>query len=279
MNASIGGTQQLGMYQQLMARLNVGNISTVANAQSGTPAHVGTGSTVLLTPSPSAIPIVSTGGGNNNGGSGGSGNGGSGGSSNGHPPSHSEWPSLQVVAGAFVAVIGAIGLLIYSIRTDPNKVLESQNVANAAIIAEATGAVPPGYTFQGRVQNIAQPLVQQQNIATQVIVPQPFLCRNDEEREAGYAMKNITYIHGRTQSVSFNQSGCYLTVIQGGISKIDGRGYRLDIVTDPNANPPAHRYCGDIAGQPLEECLSFANMYHERELRVVVTDGGYLRFN
>lgn len=225
----------------------------------------------------------------------GHGGGGNGGSGKGHGGgqerffAHEKWRNPQFVVSSIVALLGAIGLVTISFRTDyskreeTNKAFAQEQIAKAnAKIAEETKAVPPGWIPPA--QRVTSPSQQPQSVATPVIQPKvlvyatTFDCSDDVKRENGYARKNIQNLDVNSQSLRVGP-GCVLVKTNGTISKLDAKDYEL-AVADP-AIPGNFFKCSDADGRhdSVEYCAAFVNQYSGQEMRVAILNGGYVTFN
>lgn len=229
-----------------------------------------------VTPCKAETVKTTSGGGEGCGDSGSDKGGGSGGGSSGSNFfEDARWRNPRFILNALVAIIGSIALLVWAVKVSPDKIQDSDQLHSNQKISEATGAAPPGWTYN---PSHAQP--EQQAVAKPkaILYAKTFSCRNDTDRENGYAVKDIHYVDGNSQSLHVG-SGCVLTQISGSISKLEGKGYRLS-VADP-AIPGNYFNCGDMGGSndPVSRCASFASQWSGRDMRIAVLDNGYVNLN
>lgn len=237
-----------------------GTAHTAPGSSQATPAHGGGGG--------SSVPP------SNGGGGGSSGNGGG-------FFSHRLWRNPDFLLGAVVSLIGSAGLLIWVLRVDPNEIQKSDQTHSISNIATATGAIPPGWT-PGKKEE-ATPQARSSNEPAKVSQKQTtyartFSCRNEMEREDGYAKRDIHNLDVNSQSLRVG-SGCVLTQVNGNVSGLSGKHYRLSVADE--AIPGNYYNCGDMGGSndSLSRCTTFIGRWAGKEMRIAVLDDGYVNIN
>jgi hypothetical protein len=224
---------------------------------------------------------------NDKGNTGSSGSGNNGNSNKGGSDMTSTWRGKdpQFWVGAIATIIGSIALAITAIKSDPNK----RDAANAEMtnsitqqkIAEATGAIPPGWTLPPQAATVTQnprPAVAGTGQKVVIDATKDFSCNTDADRQAGFAAGNVQHVNASSQMLHL-KSKCLLVNLTGTVSGLEAKGYRFS-VPDP-AIPGNYYKCGDLGSNndSIATCVDFANRWAGKDMRISVIDGGFVHFN
>lgn len=228
---------------------------------------------------------ASTGGPNNPDTTGNTGGGG-GGSGDG-------WGKFKLVMGILIALIGAVGLFVWSLRSNPDKIPDSEVAQSHAKIAKATGMAPPGWVpgvkakpaVEGpQVVERREVEVQSHQTSNYVVEGKTFSCpplgTDEEVIKSAYRNSTLHYLGSgqalRISSTDPNNS-CILVKVDTVVTRLDGDGYFMGI---PHENDKWWK-CGTYGGQndSLETCRKWLNAFSGKEIYVGVRYGGRLNIN
>jgi hypothetical protein len=152
---------------------------------------------------------------------------------------------------------------------------ETQQVELQARIAEATGAVPPGWTRPSATPTADGGLTADGSMVTLSTFP----CPQGEERQSPE-----TYLRNGVQTVSVASSsripaGCAVVRVNGTISRLEGENYMLYIFSGQLGS---YYKCGTYDGfnNTPDECVRLINQHAIGQNMIVgVQSGNYLAIN
>lgn len=201
--------------------------------------------------------------------------GGSGGGSGNSKKAVREFNFMWVWAA--VAVISSLSLFTIAVRTNPNLKMQEetkQNQSNNDVrIAEATGAVPPGYQVVKPVNVGGSVTTTPVQVVNTSQTGSNFSCDTPDSYSRGFENASIEILKNNYQVIV--PPGCAKLEIASTSSQIDldAKKYYF-FVPDPSDVNKSWQ-CGDLLGDSLAKCQRFLSLDHRgKVVRVVVQNGG-----
>lgn len=220
--------------------------------------------------------------------------GGGGGSGGG---SGDEWKKFQSAMLLLIALIGVVSLFMLSVRSDPDKIPDSETAKSHAKIARATGMAPPNWVPGVKGKSVEVPssvspqVVEERKAEVQpvqttnyVIEGKTFPCpssgTDEEVIKNAYRNSTLHYLgSGQSLRISsvFSGGSCIAVKVDTRVTSLDGANYLMGIpLPDGNWNK-----CGTFGGRndSLEFCRKWLDDFKVNEIYIGVSYGGRLNIN